>query len=481
MSTVIMGRTVQRIHLLGVCGTAMASLAALLRSSGYTVTGSDADVYPPMSDFLAAEGIPVRSGYAPANLDPPPDLVVVGNAIARGNPELEHALAAGLPYLSMPEVVKLLLLPGKTPVVVTGTHGKTTTSAMAAWALTQLGFDPSFLVGGIPLDFGRSAALGRGPHFVIEGDEYDTAYFDKAPKFFHYRPTVLVITGIEYDHADIYPDLDAIVLQFRRLVNTVPPNGLVVYHADCPRAAEVAARAPCPTVSFGFGGGADWQAESVRAEDGRTRFAVRHRGASLGEAELAVPGRYNVLNALAVWAVLHHAGAPPERVPGALASFRGVERRMTLRGDVGGALLYDDFAHHPTAIQATLAGARLRFPDRRIAVVFEPRSWTCRKRVHQAAMARCFAEADVVILADVFRKEALPEADRFDPARAVADMRAAGQDAHFLPTVAEIVPFLRRWLKPGDVAIIMSNGGFDDIHRRILESSGREGDAPTQP
>jgi UDP-N-acetylmuramate: L-alanyl-gamma-D-glutamyl-meso-diaminopimelate ligase len=457
------------VYILGICGTAMATLAGMLQARGCRVSGSDTGVYPPMSDFLARLNIPVKQGWNAANLEPRPDLVVVGNAIARGNAELEAVLDAGIPYFSMPEFLRLVFLPGKTPVVVAGTHGKTTTSALLAWCLTDLRADPSFLVGGIPLNFNASYAVGAGPHFVIEGDEYDTAYFDKGPKFLHYRPGVLVINGIEYDHADIYPDLETIVRQFELLARLVPRGGRVIYNGECPNARRAAARAVCPAETFGLAEGCDWRATGLDVSEGRTRFRVSLRGEALGWLDLGLGGEHNVRNALAAGAVLHHLGFDWEAIRAAQAGFLGVERRMTLRGEVGGVAIYDDFAHHPTAIRLTLAGARTLFPGRRIWAVFEPRSWTCRKKVHQQAMAECFDDADGIILAEVFRKEALPPEDRFQPEAAVAAMAARGRDAHFLPGAGEIVDFLAERLKPGDVVIIMSNGGFDDIHHKLLE------------
>lgn len=459
----------RRIYLMGIGGTAMASLAGMLQERGFTVSGSDSGIYPPMSTFLAGRGIPVHPNFRADNLASRPDLVVVGNAIARGNPELEHVLNSGIPYTSLPELVRLLFLADKTPVVVTGTHGKTTTASMMAWSLEHLGASPSFLIGGIPLNFQSGYRLGTGPLFVLEGDEYDTVYYDKGPKFLHYRPSILIVNNIEYDHADIYPDLAAILRQFRILVNMVPGNGLILFNHECPNSVELARRAPCPGESVGLASGADWQAADLRPEGDRIRFQVLHRGEPAGELTLGVPGEYNVRNSLAVCGALHHLGYPWAGIQTAMEGFLGVERRMTLRAEFGGVRIFDDFAHHPTAIRETLRGTRQRFPGARIWAVFEPRSWTCRRNVHQQAMETCFEAADTVILADVFRKEQLPPAERFDPARAVAGMSARGQEACFVPTSAGIVDFLGERLKPGDIVVIMSNGGFDDIHQKLLE------------
>lgn len=457
----------KHIHILGICGTAMAPLAGLLRGRGWTVTGSDAGVYPPMSTFLESLGVPVFSGYDPVHLTPPPDLVVVGNAISRGNPELEAVLDARLPYLSLPETIRHLFLPGKIPLVVTGTHGKTTTSAMLAWCLYRLGADPSFLVGGLPQNFGAGYRLGAGEYFVLEGDEYDTAYFDKAPKFFHYRPALLVINAIEFDHADIYPDVETIEKQFRQLVNMLPAGGRLIYHAGCPRSSAVATRGHCPRISFGLAPGADWQARDLRTDPEGLSFTLLHREQAAGQIRLQVFGEYNALNALAVCAVLAELGFSRDGVIAALAEFQGVERRLTMRAEIGGIRIFDDFAHHPTAIRHTLRAVRQRFPGQRIWAVFEPRSWTCRKNIHQEAMAGCFDDADRILLAAVFRPEQIPAAERFRPELAAAALAARGLDARYLPDTGQIAVFLAENVNPGDVVVVMSNGGFDGIFDKL--------------
>jgi len=467
------GTTVKHVYLIGICGTAMGSLAMLLKEKGFLVSGSDLGIYPPMSDQLAAAKIPVRQGFRKENLLPRPDLVVVGNAIGRGNEELEFVLDAGIPYTSLPEMLRLTFLGERTPLVVTGTHGKTTTAAILAWALENLGADPSFFIGGVPLNFGRSARLGQGNLFVIEGDEYDTAFFDKAPKFFHYRPGLLIINSIEYDHADIYPDLDAIMKQFRQLVNIVPANGFIAYNTNCPNSCEAIRQARCKTESVGLEEGAVWRAVNLVYERERTGFDVLYQDRLIGNMTLSIPGRYNVMNCLAACSVLHHLAYPWEGIKSAMERFQGVERRMTLRGTVNDIRVYDDFAHHPTAIRLSLEGVRARFPQARIWAVFEPRSWTCCRNVHQDAMNRCFDAADTVIIAAVYRRKQLSAADMYRPEETVAHLRDMGKPAHYLSDAGEIVAFLAPRLNPGDVVVIMSNGGFDDIHLKLLSALKR--------
>jgi UDP-N-acetylmuramate: L-alanyl-gamma-D-glutamyl-meso-diaminopimelate ligase len=466
----LMAGTAKHVYLIGICGTAMGSLALLLKEKGFHVSGSDKGIYPPMSDVLATNKIPVRQGFRKENLMPRPDLVVVGNAIARGNEELEFVLDAGIPFTSLPEILRLTFLGGKTPLVVTGTHGKTTTASMLAWALESLGASPSFFIGGVPLNFKSSARLGQGNLFVIEGDEYDTAFFDKAPKFFHYRPGMLIINSIEYDHADIYPDLDAIMRQFRQLVNIVPANGFIAYNTNCPNSCDAIRQARCTTESVGLEKEAVWRAANITTERERTRFDILYQDRHIDSMKLSVPGHYNVLNCLAACSVLHHLAYPWEGIKSAMERFLGVERRMTLRGTVNDIRVYDDFAHHPTAIRLALEGIRARFPEARIWALFEPRSWTCCRNVHQNAMDRCFDPADAVVIADVYRRGQLADVEIYRPEETVAHLNEVGKTARFIPEADEIVDFVAPRLKPGDVVVIMSNGGFDDIHQKLISA-----------
>jgi len=457
-----------KVHLAAVCGTAMASLAGLLREQGHEVTGSDQDVYPPMSTQLAELGIDVRSPYAEANIPPDVDLVVIGNALSRGNPEVEAVLDRRLRYTSLPALVAEELLRPRQSLVVAGTHGKTTTSSLLAFLLERAGLEPSFLIGGVPLDFGRSYRLGRGRSFVIEGDEYDTAFFDKRPKFVHYLPTTAVIGNVEFDHADIYADLEAVQTAFVRLLQVVPRSGLLIAGTESPALAAILDRARCRVETFGLQEGADWRAVDVRASAGGSRFRLLRRGQELGEFGIGMGGEHNVRNALAALAAAAEAGVEPERAREALQAFRGVKRRLELRGEAGGVAVYDDFAHHPTAVAATLAALRARGRAGRLVAVFEPRSYTSRTRVFLDDFARAFAAADRVFVAAAHLPGKVPEAQRLSEPELVAAIVREGGSAVFLPSVDEIVAALAGELQPGDQVAILSNGGFGGIHEKLL-------------
>jgi UDP-N-acetylmuramate: L-alanyl-gamma-D-glutamyl-meso-diaminopimelate ligase len=462
----------KRIHLIGVCGTAMATVAALLRSRGHDVRGSDQNVYPPMSDFLAREGIRAFMGYDPGHITADIDLVVVGNAISRGNPELEAVLERKIRYCSLPEIIREQFLWGAQSVVVAGTHGKTTTTSLTGWLLTHGGLDPTVLVGGIARNFGEDGSsyrVGGGRHFVIEGDEYDSAFFDKTAKFLKYLPDVAVINNIEFDHADIYADLDQVRLAFRRLVNLVPRNGLLLLGADSPHAAALKEAAFCPVETYGLADGVTWQAHDITTQDGMTRYGVRRQGEPFGLFASPLLGVHNVRNALAAMAVGVHAGLGPADLADGLRTFRGIKRRLETVGTARGVTVLDDFAHHPTAVHETLAALRTGYPGRRIWAVFEPRSASSCRRVFQADFARAFGAADQVIVAAVFRSS-LPEAERLDAAQLVDDLRGQGQAARHIPDIDDIVRTLVGEHREGDVVVLMSNGGFGGIHRRLLEA-----------
>ncbi|PWT81618.1 MAG: UDP-N-acetylmuramate:L-alanyl-gamma-D-glutamyl-meso-diaminopimelate ligase, partial [Blastocatellia bacterium] len=403
-----------RVHFIGVGGTAMATAAAMLKQKGFDVRGSDRDIYPPMSDFLASEGIHTLNGYRPEHITADIDVVVIGNAISRGNVELEEVLNRKIRYCSLPEIIREHFLWGARSIVIAGTHGKTTTSALTGWVLTCGGLDPSVLVGGIARNFGdggSSYRLGSGRQFVIEGDEYDSAFFDKTAKFLKYVPDVAVINNVEFDHADIYADFDAVALAFRRLINLVPRQGLLLLGADSEGAARLKEAAVSPVETFGLADNADWHAYDVQPAGERTRFRVRRMGSFFGSFELPLLGEHNVRNALAAIAVAANAGVAVEDVEKALRSFAGVKRRLEVVGTVAGVTVYDDFAHHPTAVAETLAGLRASNPAARVWAVFEPRSASSCRRVFQADFARAFAAADNVLIAPVFRST-LPEAER---------------------------------------------------------------------
>jgi UDP-N-acetylmuramate: L-alanyl-gamma-D-glutamyl-meso-diaminopimelate ligase len=457
----------KRIHLIGICGTAMATLAALLKSRGYDVRGSDQNVYPPMSDFLAEQQITTLQGYKPEHISGDLDLVIVGNAISRGNPELEEVLDRKIRYCSLPEAVRDHFLWGARSVVIAGTHGKTTTTSLTGWVLTHGGADPSVFIGGIAENFVGSYRIGGGRDFVIEGDEYDSAFFDKTAKFLKYLPDIAVVNNIEFDHADIYADLESIRIAFRRFVGLIPRRGLLLVGADDPEASALRSIARCRVESFGLSDGADWQAHDVQIESGSTRFGVWHGGQPAGNFEIPLLGAFNVRNALAAIAVGAAVGLSPDTMAGALRGFKGVRRRLQLRGTASGVSVYDDFAHHPTAIAETLAGVRSAYPDHRIWAIFEPRSATSCRKVFQADFARAFTAADRVLLPAVFRSQ-LPEDQRLSVDQLVADLRASGKDARFIPQVDDIVSTVGKEARPGDLVVVMSNGGFDNIHQKLL-------------
>jgi UDP-N-acetylmuramate: L-alanyl-gamma-D-glutamyl-meso-diaminopimelate ligase len=456
-----------RIHLIGICGTAMATLAALLKSKGFSVRGSDQNVYPPMSDFLEQQGIPTLQGYRPEHITSDLDLVVVGNAISRGNPELEEVLDRKIRYCSLPEAVRDHFLWASRAVVISGTHGKTTTTSLTGWVLAHGGADPSVFIGGIAENFESSYRLGGGREFVIEGDEYDSAFFDKTAKFLKYLPDIAVVNNIEYDHADIYPDLDSIRLAFQRFVNLIPRRGLLLLGADDREAMALRPRARCRVETFGLSDGADWQAGDLETAATSTRFTLRRQRKTIGTLELPLLGAYNVRNALAALAVGAAVGLNTDTMAEALRRFRGVRRRMELRGTAAGVAVYDDFAHHPTAIAETLAGVRSAYPGRRIWAIFEPRSATSCRRIFQGDFARALSGADRVVLPAVFRST-LPEEERLSPEQVVEDLRQSGVDARYIPTVDDIVRTVGSDARSGDLVIVMSNGGFDNIHQKLL-------------
>jgi UDP-N-acetylmuramate: L-alanyl-gamma-D-glutamyl-meso-diaminopimelate ligase len=444
-----------RIHILGIGGTFMGGVAVLARALGHSVTGSDAKVYPPMSTQLEAEGITLREGYDPAHLEPAPDLVIIGNALSRGNPAVEHVLDRGIPYTSGAQWVAENVLHGRWVLAVAGTHGKTTTTSMLAWILEYANLKPGFLVGGVPENFGVSARLGDEPFFVIEADEYDTAFFDKRSKFVHYRPRTAILNNLEFDHADIFPDIAAIRRQFHHLVRSVPRSGLLVVNGTDPELAETL-KMGCWTPQETFGDKSGWQAELL-VPDG-SRFRVLFQGKEQGSVEWDLIGTHNVLNALAAIAAARHAGVPAKTGCAALKEFRNVKRRMEVRGTVRGVTVYDDFAHHPTAIHTTLEALRARVGDKRIVAVLEARSNTMRMGVHRAELGQALAGADQVLLCQ--------------PAEFPWDINivtaALNGRARVFRSVDEIVTVLGQELRADDQVLIMSNGGFDGIHAKLL-------------
>jgi UDP-N-acetylmuramate: L-alanyl-gamma-D-glutamyl-meso-diaminopimelate ligase len=444
------------VHILGICGTFMGGVAALAREAGHRVTGSDANVYPPMSDQLRALGIGLIEGWDPQQLEPAPDLVVVGNALSRGNPCVEAMLTRGLRYTSGPEFLATQVLHGRWTLAVAGTHGKTSTSSMLAWILEDAGLAPGFLIGGIPADFGVSARLGAAPFFVVEADEYDSAFFDKRSKFVHYRPRTALLNNLEFDHADIFPDLQAIQRQFHHLVRTVPGDGLIVHNAeDANLDAVLAAGCWTPCESFGFASGA-WRARDVAADG--AAFRVEHAGKAVGEVAWSQSGLHNVANALGAIAAARHAGVPVAAAIKALGAFKGVKRRLELFGEARGIRVYDDFAHHPTAVRATLDGLRRRVGAARILAVLEPRSATMRMGVHRDTLGPALAGADLAFLH-------APADLGWDLGPVLGALGARGSTAAGVDALVAAVAAVAR---PGDQVLVMSNGGFGGIHAKLL-------------
>jgi UDP-N-acetylmuramate: L-alanyl-gamma-D-glutamyl-meso-diaminopimelate ligase len=448
----------------------MAPVAGMLKERGFRVTGSDVNVYPPASTLLGSLCIPWNEGFREENLKPAPDLAVIGNANSRGNPEVEYILDQKIPYCSMPQLIEDYFIPGHTSVVVSGTHGKTTTTAMLAWIFQVAGRRPNFLVGGVAPNFGeRSYGLGGGEEFIIEGDEYDSAFFDKGPKFLHYHPDELIITSLEYDHADIYPDLASIELQFRRLVNLVPRRGRIVAWGESPQVKAATAKAFCPVETFGLTTDCDWYAGDILWQDDATEFRVAYRGSEVTRIRMPVAGRHNVLDALAAIALAYGRGVECEAIERAFATFQSVRRRMEIKGEANGILVVEDFAHHPTAIRLTLEAARTRWPGRRIWAAIEPRSNTMRRKVFQDALPESLAIADGVLIGPVNRAQLLSDEDRLSPDAIAESLRAHGRAAKAFPSAAAIADYLAESANPGDLVMVMSNGSFGGLCLKLLE------------
>ncbi len=457
----------KHIHLIGICGTAMASLAGMLQQRGFRVTGSDAAAYPPMSDFLASLGIPVVQPFATENLSPTPDLVVVGNAISRGNIELEHVLDQRISFCSLPQLLHDEFLRGKEVLVVAGTHGKTTTTSMLSWIFEDAGLKPSFLIGGIAENFGSSFQLGAGKHFILEGDEYDTAFFDKGPKFLHYFPDAVILTSVEFDHADIYKDLDAVETAFKRLVNLVPRRGRIVGFESGESVERCLARAFCPVERYGSGTNSNWRISNLRLDASSTKWSVVRNGEAWADFEFALAGEYNVWNATAAAALAASYGITTQQIASALKSFKSVKRRLEVRAEVNGVTIIDDFAHHPTAIAGTLTALRSRYSGSRVWAILEPRSNTLRRNVLQNDLAKSLALADEVVVANVFKSEAIPEPERLDIAALAAQIQKHGRRARIVPDADRIVQLVAPEMRPGDVVAILSNGGFGGIYEKL--------------
>ena len=464
----------KHIYLIGICGTAMSAVAGMLKQRGFRVTGSDAAAYPPMSDFLAELGIPVAQPFDARNLEPRPDLVVVGNAISRGNVELEQVLDQRIPFCSLPQLLHEEFLRGKEVLVVAGTHGKTTTTSMLAWIFHTAGMQPSFLIGGIAENFGSSFHLGQGKHFILEGDEYDTAFFDKGPKFLHYFPDTVILTSVEFDHADIYKDLDAVETAFRRLVNLVPRRGRIVAFDGVAGEAtgnasleRCLSKAFCPVERYGAGARSHWRVTNLKLDAERTSWSVLHNSQAWADLEFPLAGEYNVWNATAAAALAAGYGISKAEIAAALKTFKSVKRRLEVKARVNGITIIDDFAHHPTAIAGTLKALRARYAGARLWAILEPRSNTLRRRVLQGDLARSLALADEIIVAGVFRSETVPENERLELPELAADIQKHGSRARLIADADGIVQTIAPEMRSGDVVVILSNGGFGGIYEKL--------------
>ncbi len=458
------------IHLIGICGTAMASLAGMLQALGHRVTGSDSAAYPPMSEQLAAQGIAVFPSYDAANLAERPQLVVIGNAISRGNPEVEYVLDERIPFQSMAAILHDEFLLGRESLVVAGTHGKTTTTSMLAWIYETAGREPSFLIGGVAENFGTSFMVANSKPFILEGDEYDTAFFDKGPKFMHYFPDAAILTHVEFDHADIYDDLRAVKTAFKRFVNLIPRRGRLVAFDGNENVTECVANAFCAVERYGNAPDSHWRVSGMTHQDGGVRWNLHRAGEFFAALTLPMPGEHNAMNATAAAALAAGQGVPAQAIIEALATFRSVKRRLEVKAEVGGITIIDDFAHHPTAIHETLRALRQAYPGRRLIAVLEPRSNTLRRNVFEDALVESLALADAVVLAGVFKSESIPEPERLHPETVVAKLMQRGTPAEALADARAIVHALAPRLRRGDVVAIMSNGGFGDIYRLLPEA-----------
>jgi UDP-N-acetylmuramate: L-alanyl-gamma-D-glutamyl-meso-diaminopimelate ligase len=448
----------------------MAPVAGMLKERGFHVTGSDVNVYPPASTLLDSLGIRWNEGFRAENLQPAPDLCVVGNVIARGNPEIEHILDEKLPYCSMPQLLEQYFIPGHTSIVVAGTHGKTTTTAMLAWIFQTAGRKPDFLVGGVSPNFGeRSYGLGGGAEFIIEGDEYETAFFDRGPKFLHYHPDELILTSLEYDHADIYPDLASIALQFRRLVNLVPRRGKILIWGESAELRRAVAKAFCPVETFGFTSQCDWCAGDIQWHDGATEFRVAFRGKEVTRVRMPIAGKHNALDALAAVAIAYGRGVECDAIERAMSTFISVRKRMEIKGEANGVLVVEDFAHHPTAIRMTLDATRTRWPGRKIWAAVEPRSNTMRRKIFQLVLPEALAIADAIVIGPVSRAQLLEEGDRLSPESIAQSLVELGKPARAFDSSSAIVDFLATEAKPGDMVMVMSNGSFDGLSGKLLD------------
>ena len=462
------------IHLLGICGTGMAALAGILKEQGHLVTGSDEHTYPPMSTFLEKLGIQVQNGYHPEHLERRPDLAVIGNVIRADNAEAQEILRLNLPHISMPEALNRFLVGERQALVVTGTHGKTTTSSLLAWLLFAAGLDPGFMIGGLVKNFQSNFRLGQGPYVVLEGDEYDTAFFDKRPKFLLFHPRQAILTSVEFDHADIYRDLDHVIQAFTAFVSQLPAQGELLAWGDAPLVRRIASQASSPVAFYGLDAEAKWQARHLQPFDNGMKFDVFRDGLFWERFYVPLAGRHNVLNTLAVLATLSDLGLDRRRLQEALPEFAGVKRRLEVVGEFSGITVVDDFAHHPTAVAETLLAARGLFPGRRLLVAFEPRTNTSRRAIFQHDYVQALANADLIFVREPSDIWKAPEDDRFSSPQLVADLNRAGRQACYFPDTDALLADLLTRVQPGDVVLVMSNGGFDGLIPRLCQALGEK-------
>jgi UDP-N-acetylmuramate: L-alanyl-gamma-D-glutamyl-meso-diaminopimelate ligase len=454
---------------MGICGVGMASLAGILKERGYSVTGSDQNIYPPMSHLLENLSIPLLEGYSPKNLNPVPDLVIVGNVITRHNPEAVELSRLQIPYLSLPQALRIFAMQGARSIVISGTHGKTTTSSLIAWALEQGGLDPGFMIGGIPNNFKGNFKLGVGPYFVIEGDEYDTAFFDKGPKFLHYSPWITVLTSIEFDHADIYSNMEQLLESFRKLIQLIPPTGLLIANGDDPVILQESEKAKCPVITYGLTGDVHWRATDISTLEDCTTMKILREEQEYMTLSSPLYGNHNVANLLSTVILSDHLKVERSVLSGAMKNFGGIKRRQEIRGEKKGILVLDDFAHHPTAVRETIMGVKEKYEDRRLVAVFEPRSNTSRRNIFQKRYAASFDKADIILIPEPPLMETIPKADQFSSSRLVEDIKKRGLKAFYSPNTDHLLGAILRVVRNGDVVLIMSNGSFDHLHERLLE------------
>jgi UDP-N-acetylmuramate: L-alanyl-gamma-D-glutamyl-meso-diaminopimelate ligase len=464
----MLNKEIKRVYFIGICGSAMANLAVKMKAMGYRVGGSDENIYPPMSTFLAENGIVVLEGFREENIAGDPDLVVIGNAVSRGNPEAEYTLENKLRYISLPEALKRFFLHDKQNIVVAGTHGKTTSTSLLAWVLESASRDPSFLIGGIPINFGHGFKLGKGGHFVLEGDEYDSAFFDKRSKFVHYLPDIVIINNIEFDHCDIFRDLDDILLSFRGLINLIPRTGLLVANGDDGDIRALVEKSYAPVETFGFRSDVKWQITNLKNLSNGVKFDLHQDGSMFGNFFVPLAGDHNTMNTAGAVIVMSHLGLEPDEIQKGLASFKNIRRRMEIRGEVNGITVYDDFAHHPTEVRETLEGIYYRYPAKRIWAVFEPRTNTTRRNVFQKEIPAAFDRAHGVAIGRINRASLISEEERLDREQIMADLAMRNKKAFYDDSVEQIIEWLLPQLQPGDQVVIMSNGSFDHIHEKLL-------------